>query len=262
MNPVTCSLWPDGAPGALGQKPADIPSIALYPPTAPANGAAILVFPGGGYEALMDYEGEAYAVWLASQGYYGMVVNYRLTSGGYTLPQMTQDGIRAVRWARSRAVELGFDPSRIGIIGSSAGGHMCALLGVHWDLGDPDSADPVERVSSRPDLVVLCYAVIKFWGERSRERLFGGHKPSAQELDFFAASDHVQADTPPCFLFHTVEDQLVPVSQALLFAQALESNRVPFELHLYQRGSHGLALGSGHPWTQECLRWLKENLWR
>lgn len=259
MSNQTTPLWTNGAPGALGKRSADTPTISLYPPKAPANGAAMLVFPGGGYEALMDYEGEAYALWLAEQGFYCAVVNYRLTPAGYILPVIVQDGMRAVRWMRAKAPELGFQADKIGVIGSSAGGHLCANLAVHWDRGDEKSSDPVERASSRPDAAVLCYPLIELpLDEPWITRFFNGQTPSKETADYYSAARNVRKETAPCFLFHTYEDDLVPSSHSLRMAGALADNRVPYELHIYEHGAHGLALGNGHPWTIECLNWLRE----
>ena len=251
-------LWPQITPGALGAKSGDIPTITVYPPAAQANGAAMLVYPGGGYEALMDYEGDAYAVWLASQGYYSFVVNYRLTPAGYSLPLIFQDGVRALRWVRSRALDLGIASTKIGVIGSSAGGHLCALMAVNWDRGNPEALDPVERASSRPDLAVLCYAPLKEMGRGFAQRMFAGREPTEEEIHFYSPIDRVNADTSPCFLFHTMGDRDVPASHSLTFATALSQANVPYEIHVYERGPHGVALGQGHPWTVECLHWLKE----
>ena len=267
MTIQTFPLWTGGAPGAMGSRVEDIPSITLFPPSVAPNGAAMLVYPGGGYEALMDYEGEAYARWLAGQGYYGAVVNYRLTPAGYTLPLIIGDGMRAVRWMRSRAAELGFNPAKIGVIGSSAGGHLCANLAVRWDRGTAGSADVVERVGSRPDLAVLCYPLIDILVHEQPwvARFFGGKAPASDTAEYFSASRHVRKETAPCFLFHTFEDDTVPDNHSLRMAQALSENSVPYELHLYERGPHGLALGNhqrggggAHPWTAACLSWLKD----
>ena len=258
MTHLTIPLWPDGAPGALGDREADIPSITVYEPAGSKNGAAVLVFPGGGYTARMDYEGEAYAEWLARSGYTCFVVNYRLSPDGYSLPVIFQDAVRAVRWARCRAAEYGFSAAQIAVIGSSAGGHLCANLSVHWDAGDPAAADPVERCSSRPDAAVLCYPAIYMRAAKYLSRLFGGQAPARSEIDHYCADRHVRPDTPPAFLFHTAADQLVSAVHSLRYARELQRAGVPYELHVYERGAHGVALGNGHPWTIECLRWLGE----
>jgi acetyl esterase/lipase len=254
----TIPLWSGMAPGALGDQPADIPTMTRYEPEGAKNSAAVLVFPGGGYTARMDYEGEAYAEWLARSGYTCFVVNYRLTPDGYSLPVIFQDAVRAVRWARIYAGKFGYDSNKIGVIGSSAGGHLCANLSVHWDTGDPTAVDAVERVCSRPDLVVLCYPATYLRQALELVQLFAGRIPDKSEVAYFSASRHVRKDTPPAFLFHTSEDHIVPLNHTLRFAAALERNKVPVEVHVYERGPHGVALGNGHPWTAECLRWLTE----
>jgi acetyl esterase/lipase len=258
MSNNTQPLWSGAAPGALGDRLVDIPSITPFVPQGPKNGAAVLVFPGGGYTARMDYEGEAYAEWLAKAGYTCFVVNYRLSPDGYSLPVIFQDAVRAVRWARFHSGEYGFAADKIGVIGSSAGGHLCANLSVHWDSGDPAAADPLERTGSRPDAAVLCYPAIFLGRVLDLADLFGGHVPEKSAAEYYASARYVRKDTPPAFLFHTAADQLVPVEHSLRYARALAQKKVPFELHVYERGAHGVALGNGHPWTEECLRWLGE----
>ena len=254
----TQPLWSGAAPGTLGDRLVDIPSITPFEPKGAKNGAAVLVFPGGGYSARMDYEGEAYAEWLVKAGYTCFVVNYRLVPDGYSLPVIFQDAVRAVRWTRYHAGEYGFAANKIGVIGSSAGGHLCANLSVHWDPGNPAASDPVERISSRPDAAVLCYPAIYLRRVLDLSHLFGGRVPDKTEAEYYSAARHVRKDTPPAFLFHTAADQLVPAEHSLRYARALEQKKVPFELHVYERGAHGVALGNGHPWTEECLRWLRE----
>jgi acetyl esterase/lipase len=159
LQPVV--LWPAGAPGALGEKPEDIPTITPYLPTpAKATGAAMVICPGGGYGGLAGHEGRDYALFLQEQGIASFVLKYRLGSKGYRHPRMLQDAARAVRLVRSRALEWEIDVKRVGIMGSSAGGHLASTLLTHFDAGNPEATDPVERQSSRPDIGVLCYAVI------------------------------------------------------------------------------------------------------
>src|SRR6266550_8245672 len=154
-------LWPDGAPGALGKTDKDIPTLAAYlPEPASATGAAVVICPGGGYGGLANHEGEHYARFRNELGVAGFVLKYRLGSGGYRHPVMLKDAARAVRTVRARAGEWKLDPKRIGIMGSSAGGHLASTLLTHFDAGDPAATDPIERQSSRPDLGILCYPVI------------------------------------------------------------------------------------------------------
>ena len=155
----TFPLWPDGAPGALGKEAKDIPTLTVFlPDPAKATGAAMVICPGGGYGHLADHEGSHYARWFNEMGIAGFVLKYRLGSGGYRHPAMLQDASRAIRTVRARAEEWKLDPRRIGIIGSSAGGHLASTTMTHWDSGDAKAADVVERPSSRPDLAILCYA--------------------------------------------------------------------------------------------------------
>jgi acetyl esterase/lipase len=261
-------LWPEGAPGALGKSSNDIPTLTVFlPPTDKATGAAMVICPGGGYGHLADHEGSHYARWLNEQGIAGFVLKYRLGNAGYRHPAMLQDASRALRTVRARAEEWKLDTKRIGIIGSSAGGHLASTLLTHFDAGKPDATDPIERVSSRPDLGILCYPVITM-GELthggSKKNLLGDN-PSPELLRELSNELQVTKDTPPCFLFHTFEDKGVPVENSLNFAASLRKAGVPCELHIYEHGAHGLGLGSRvygggerHPWTTECARWLKE----
>jgi acetyl esterase/lipase len=255
-------LWPDGAPGALGNEEQDMPTLTPYLPDATqASGAAVVICPGGGYGGLAQHEGHDYALWLNEHGVAGFVLKYRLGSHGYRHPAMLQDAARAVRLVRARADQWQVDPARVGIMGSSAGGHLASTLLTHFDGGDPAATDPVERQSSRPDLGILCYPVITlgvFTHQGSKNNLLGKDPPP--EL-VWALSNELQVSprTPPCFLWHTYEDSAVPVENSLLFAAALRRAGVPFDLHIYERGRHGLGLAGGHPWTKDCLFWLRQH---
>jgi acetyl esterase/lipase len=260
-------LWPDGAPGALGKADNDIPTLTPYwPDPAKATGAAIVICPGGGYGGLAGHEGEHYARFLNESGIAGFVLKYRLGSAGYRHPIMLQDAARAVRLVRARAGEWKLDPKHIGIMGSSAGGHLASTLVTHFDAGKPDEADPIERASSRPDLGILCYAVItmgEYTHRGSRSNLLG-NDPSPELIREVSNELQVTKDTPPCFIWHTYEDSAVPLENSLQFAEALRKAGVPFDLHVYQKGQHGLGLGTGvwnperrHPWTRDLVYWLK-----
>ena len=259
-------LWPNGAPGALGTAEPDVPTLtAFLPDPEKATGAAIVICPGGGYGGLAPHEGAGYAEWLADKGVAGIVLKYRLGSKGYRHPAMLQDAARAVRLTRSKAGEWKIDASRVGIMGSSAGGHLASTLLTHYDAGNPGAEDPVERVSSRPDLGILCYAVIsmgEFTHQGSRKNLLGA-EPDAQLVELLSNEKQVTKDTPPTFLWHTWEDSAVKVENSLHFAAALRQNGVPFELHVFQKGGHGMGLGGGrnggvlHPWAAVCLHWLQ-----
>ncbi|MEN6311689.1 MAG: alpha/beta hydrolase, partial [Acidobacteriota bacterium] len=193
-------LWPAGAPGALGNEEKDKPTLTPYlPDPAKAGGAAIIICPGGAYGGLADYEGADYARWLAANGVAGFVLKYRLASGGYRHPAMLQDAARAVRLVRARSAEWGLDPKRVGIMGSSAGGHLASTLLTHFDQGRPSAADPVERQSSRPDLGVLCYPVItlgRHTHQGSKANLLGKN-PAPALVEFLSSELQVTAGTPP-----------------------------------------------------------------
>jgi acetyl esterase/lipase len=257
-------LWPENAPGALGDKPTDVPSLTPYlPDPANRNGASILILPGGGYGHLADHEGKGYAEWFVAHGVTAYVLKYRL-GPAYHHPVMLQDAARALRLVRSYAKRDGLDPARVGVIGSSAGGHLAATLVTQFDAGQPDAADPVDRESSRPDLGILCYPVItmgEFTHAGSKLNLLGKN-PAPELVTRLSAELSVTSQTPPCFVWSTEEDKTVPVENSLLFASALRKAHVPFSLHIYEKGPHGLGMGRpgkpAPPWTDDLLYWLKE----
>ena len=195
-----------GAPGALGKEDKDIPTLTAYmPDPAKATGAAIVICPGGGYGGLAPHEGGQYARFLNEYGIAGFVLKYRLGPDGYRHPAMLHDAARAVRTVRANAGEWKLDPKRIGIMGSSAGGHLASTLLTHFDAGKPDAADPIERQSSRPDLGILCYAVISMGelGHRGSRNNLLGKDPSPELVRELSNELHVTKDTPPCFIWHT-----------------------------------------------------------
>lgn len=258
-------LWSGPAPGAFGDEPTDIPTLtACLPPPDRRNGASMLVLPGGGYGGITAHEGIDYARWLAAQGVCCHVLVYRLGSHGYRHPCMLNDAARALRLVRLFARNHNLDTARIGVIGSSAGGHLGATLLTKYDAGRPDSADPVERESSRPDLGILVYPVITMDGpfvEKGSCRRLLGENPSPELRRELSAEEHVTADTPPTFLWHAVDDHIVAVENSFLFASALRRAGVPFDLHVYEKGAHGHGLGlPGRPvppWADACLFWLR-----
>lgn len=267
-NADSLPLWPNGAPGAKGQAPEDIPTLTPYLTTVrnPSR-TAIVICPGGGYAGLAAHEGEGYARWLNVHGISAFVLKYRLGSSGYRHPAMLEDAARAVRSVRARADEWRIDPSRVGIMGSSAGGHLASTLLTHFDAGNPSAADPVEKQSSRPDFGILCYPVITmgpFTHKGSRANLLGPD-PSPEIVEQLSNEKQVTGNTPPCFIWHTGEDAAVPVENSLAFAAALRAHHVPFDLHIYEKGGHGMGLGKSsadatalHPWTDDLIYWLNE----
>lgn len=263
-RPAPMRLWPDAAPGAVGQDSVDVPTISLYRPSGTtATGSAIVICPGGAYVNLADHEGHAVAVWLNSIGVTAVVLKYRL-GPRYHHPVELEDVARAMRTVRARAAEWGIDPHRIGVMGFSAGGHLASTIATHFDVGDSSSADPIERVSSRPDIAVLAYPVISMTDgithHGSRRNLLGDDPTPAIE-EALSNDEHVTAQTPPTFLFHTADDPIVPVENSLRFAAALRTAKVPFELHVFQHGSHGVGLAQNDAvlgvWPLLLQHWLR-----
>jgi acetyl esterase/lipase len=259
-------LWPEGAPGALGKEDKDIPTLTAYlPDTDKATGAAVVICPGGAYAGLASHEGKDYALYLNQFGVAGFVLKYRLGSQGYHHPAMLNDAARAVRLVRTKAAEWKVDAKRVGIMGSSAGGHLASTLLTHFDAGKADVSDPVERQSSRPDLGILCYPVISLGAnthQGSKNNLLGKN-PEPELVKLLSNELQVTAQTPPCFIWHTWEDNGVKIENSLDFAAALQKNRVPFDLHVYQKGGHGMGLKDKppfenvHPWGKDLVFWLK-----
>ena len=256
-------LWPDGAPNAVGKEPQDIPTITPYlAPKETATGAAVLVLPGGGYTKLSDVkEGSDIAKWLNSLGISAFVLKYRL-GPRYSQPNPLLDAARAMRTVRSKAKEWNIDAGRVAILGFSAGGHLASTLGTHFDAGKPDSKDEIERVSSRPDAMILLYPVItmgEFTHAGSKKYLLG-ENPTPELIKLYSNELQVTKETPPTFIFHTMTDATVPVENAMFFASALRKNGVPFEFHLYEQGPHGVGLAPTNPylasWAARCADWL------
>lgn len=243
-------LWPKGAPEAVGDLELDRPRLTIHLPEAEvATGAGVIVNPGGGYRKLAaDHEGLQVARWLNRRGIAAFVLRYRLGER-YHSDVSLLDGLRAVRLVRHRAVEFGIAASRIGMLGFSAGGHLCVAVGTRWDAGDDVAADPVERASSRPDFLVAVYAVTN--------GILRGRKAD----EYTPADVRVDDTTPPTFLVHTHEDGIVPASQSTLFYDALLKAGVQAELHIYGFGEHGTGINPGDPdfreWPQLMLNWLR-----
>jgi len=261
-------LWPEGAPGAKGDAEGDKPSLTIYlPEKDKATGAAVVICPGGGYGNLaMDHEGHQIAQWLNTLGVAGFIVKYRHrnSGAGYGHPAPLLDAQRAVRMVRSRAAERGVDPGRIGILGFSAGGHLASTAGTHFDSGDPNAKDPIDRASCRPDFMVLVYPVISlvesYTHAGSRRNLLGDD-PAEELLESLSNEKQVTPQTPPTFLIHTYEDTAVPAENSIYFYLALRRAKVPAEMHLYQKGQHGFGLGKdigpASNWPAQCADWLR-----
>jgi len=269
-EPKTELLWPNGAPGAKGDEPKDQPKLIIYLPDAEpgkeaAPRGAVVVCPGGGYGGLaMDHEGHQIARWLNDHGIAAFICDYRHRGKGYGHPAPLQDAQRAIRTVRARAAEFGVDPNKIGIIGFSAGGHLTSTALTHFDKGDENSDDPVMRQSSRPDFGILCYPVIAFdqpYTHRgSQNNLIGADAPK-ELVESLSNEKQVTSETPPTFLFHTFEDKAVPPENSIVFYEACIKNKVPAELHVFEKGPHGVGLAAKIPgtnaWPALCIEWLK-----
>ncbi len=258
-------LWPDGAPGAKGNADIDKPAITPYlPPAGRGTGTAVVVCPGGGYSHLaMDHEGDQVARWLNSLGVAAFVLKYRL-GPKYHHPVELGDAQRAIRTVRARAAAFRVTPDRVGIMGFSAGGHLASTAATHFDGGNATAADPIDRVSSRPDFAVLCYPVISFttpYTHRGSLRALLGDNPDPKLAESLSNELQVSAQTPPTFLFHTSDDPAVPVENSILFYQALRKAGVPAELHIYEHGPHGVGLAATDAtlgtWPARLADWLR-----
>ena len=263
-GPETQLLWPDGAPGALGTEDTDRPALQICLPATKAVGTGVVVCPGGGYGALaLDHEGKQIADWLNSLGVAAFILKYRL-GPRYHHPAPLQDAQRALRTIRSNAQAFGIHPDHIGIWGFSAGGHLSATAGTHFDEGNPRAADPIERFSSRPDFLILAYPVISLSAEYShrgsRKNLLGD-APDPALVENLSNEKQVTAETPPTFLFHTDEDSSVPAENSIAFYLALRKAGVPAEIHIYQRGPHGVGLATKDSalssWPGRLADWMR-----
>ena len=233
-----------------------LPRIECWIPEENHSGVGLIIFPGGGYGNLAEHEGGGYAERFVTEGIACFVVTYRLVDGGHRHPEMLEDALAAIETIRANASDFGVDAHKLGVMGSSAGGHLAAHSLVAWDQYESD-------VSLRPDFGVLCYPVIfasgKYAHHGSMQNLLG-ESPSLELLNTVSCEKHVSDKTPPCFIWHTCEDAGVPVENSMAFASALREHGVTFELHLYTKGKHGLGLGSVFRWEIDCLRWINEIL--
>ncbi|WP_426321805.1 alpha/beta hydrolase [Pseudoduganella sp. R-43] len=267
-------LWPEGVPGArnIGAEVrkdgyisnTSVPTLTVVPAAIDRpNGTAVIIAPGGGYvrQSAMR-EGYQYANWLSTLGVTSFVLNYRMQEFGHPAP--LQDVLRAVRLVRSRAAEFGIDPNRIGVMGSSAGGHLAASAGTLFDHPAGRTGAALDAVSARPDFLVLMYPVITLDGpaahQGSRKALLGA-APSPDLIELMSLEKQVNPRTPPTLLIHTQADQSVPVENSVLFYQALTRHKVPTEMYLFEQGSHGMGmrdnLGTASAWPRRAEEWLR-----
>jgi acetyl esterase/lipase len=257
MNPmpVILLLWSGTAPLAIGDSKWDKPNLTVHMAAKP-NGAAVVICPGGGYGNLAnDHEGKQVAEYFNGLGVHAFVLQYRIAKEDRKGPlgkAPLLDAQRAIRMARSMAAEKKFDPQRVGLMGFSAGGHLASTAGTHFDDGDPAAKDPIDRVSCRPDFLILAYPVISMetgvTHGGSRKNLFGD-KPTDEQIAEYSNDKKVTEKTPPTFLFHTNEDTAVIPENSVRFYMACKKAKVPVELHIYEKGRHGVGLGRDPKWT-------------
>ena len=263
--PETIPLWPNGAPGALGAAPDDVPTLTIYmPPDTTGPMSAVIIAPGGGYRSLaMNKEGRAPANYLNMLGVAAFVLKYRL-GPKYHHPIELGDMQRAIRTVRARAAEWHIDPARIGVMGFSAGGHLASTASTNFDRGNGSATDPIERASSRPDFAILAYPVITLteaWTHQgSKTNLLGDHADAALARSL-STETRVTKDTPPTFLFHTNADTAVPVENSVSYFLALRKAGVPAEMHIFKDGPHGVGLplqdAALAEWPKVLANWLR-----
>lgn len=262
MTSQDIPLWENDVPGYETVLPRHIPVLVPYLLDDNQVHPAVIVFPGGGYRMKASHEGEPVALWLNQIGLSAFVLDYRVYPYQHPYPML--DGQRAVKMVRANAEDFKVKPDQIGVLGFSAGGHLASTVGTHLESGIPSGSDPVDQVSSRPDALILCYPVITFYSNRhigSMETLLGEDPPD--DLRRSLSNElQVSSKTPPTFLFHTANDTAVPVENSLLFAQALSAYDIPYELHIFPDGAHGVGLADADfqlkNWTRLCEIWFKK----
>ena len=263
--PEIIPLWVGHAPGALGDEERDKPTLTIYlPKPSSVNGTAIVVAPGGGYGHLdSNHEGRQVANWLNALGITAFVLKYRL-GPRYHHPIELGDAQRALRLVRSRGQEFGIRPNRVGIMGFSAGGHLASTAATHFDAGDPAAADPVDRMSCRPDFLVLGYPVISFTAPYAHQGSVSnllGENPDPKLREELSNELQVKPQTPPTFLFTTSGDTVVLAENSFAFYLALHKAGVPAEMHIFESGSHSVGLALSDPvlreWPTLLANWLR-----
>ena len=261
----TLPLWSGAAPGALGTAETDIPAITVYlPRTMAQNTPAMIVCPGGGYSALaMNHEGRQVAGYLNSLGMAAFVLRYRL-GPRYHYPIELQDAQRAIRMVRAHAAEWRIDPARIGMMGFSAGGHLAVMAGTHFDTGIMSSPDVIDHAGSRPDFVVLGYPVISMterWTHQGSKNNLLGPNPDPELAGSLSGEQAVTNQTPPTFIFQTNADTTVPAENSIYYYIALRKAGVPAEMHIFEKGPHGVGLANDDPalseWSKLLANWLR-----
>jgi acetyl esterase/lipase len=265
----TIPLWPSNAPEVAGTDAADLPTLTVFlPQKGRGTGSAVIVAPGGSYLGLAsNLEGRQVADWFSSRGVTAFVLKYRL-GAKYLYPIPLEDAERAVRLVRSSATSYGFLPDRIGFIGFSAGGHLAAATGTLFDAGKADAGDPVDRLSSRPDFLVLGYPWLNAMQPSGHYITYCSViktiPPETCKLDEqkYTPSLHVTSQTPTTFIYSTTDDRTVPISASVDFYNALIAAGVPAELHIFRHGEHGSGMGAGSAaldqWPVLLEQWLRD----
>ncbi len=265
----TLPLWPGDPPLWNPADPRPRPFLRFLPCGLPGPRPVVAVFPGGGYNMLADHEGEPVARFFHAHGFHGAVVHYRVQYHPAFKPLgdgPLEDARRAIRLLRLRAREWNVDPARIAVLGFSAGGHLAATAAVRPDSARPADDDPANRFASGPNAAVLCYSVLSGSANMHADSFKNlcGDDPAAGAAAPYGCENLVTAATPPCFLWHTSDDPVVPVGNSLLFASALARHGVPFAMHIFPHGRHGLGMAEGQPgaeqWPLRAAEWLKR-LW-
>ena len=261
----TILLWPAGAPGALGDLETDKPTLTIFLPAENPTKTGVVVAPGGGYQHLaIEKEGFAVARWLNEHGVAAFVLKYRL-GPAYHHPVELGDAQRAIRVVRANAAEYGVAEDHVGMWGFSAGGHLTASAGTHFDTGNADAADGIEKKGSRPDFLILAYPVITLadpWAHSGSRKFLLGDTPDPTLVQSLSVETQVTPQTPPTFLFSTTDDKTVPIANSVILYQALVKAGVPAEIHIFQHGAHGAGLAPANSqlsvWPDLLIKWMRE----
>lgn len=261
MKKLCVELW-----NSIGQmengKDIKKPTITYYRAENKKSNGAFVIFPGGGYSVLADYEGRGYAEFLNLNGIDAFVVEYRVAPNDFPLPLL--DARRSVRFVRHNAEKFGIDPKKIAVMGSSAGGHLAALVSTYRNELEYENIDNIDNEDYRPNYQVLAYPVINFSNLDiaecgSVQNLIGSNSLNvAKELDPILIADK---DTPPAFIWHTSNDNCVNVKNSLLYGEKLRDLNIEYEMHIYPNGPHGIGLAEEYvhvrDWSRQLIRWLE-----
>ena len=269
-EPAETPLWSGTIPGPTSKDPKNVPTLTFNPAAKP-NGTAVVVCPGGGYSGrAIDHEGKQIAEWLNERGVHAFILKYRTVNESKIAaplhPGPMLDVQRAIRTVRAKAKDHGIDPKRIGVWGFSAGGHLASTAATHFDGGKADADDPIDKQSCRPDFAILAYPVITMKDgdtHAGSKRNLLGDKPDPKLVEFYSNELHVTKETPPCFLFHTVEDKAVLIRNTYSFAAALTKAGVEgCQTYVEGKGPHGIGLGQKlkepSKWPAELEAWMKK----